>query len=376
MVRTPLTLAALATAAVPGLEIARASWHSTGRTGDFDSALLETSGGRRVLIRVPTSPTAEIEQGADLVALHALSSGIRSHLPFGVPVVLGQAPYDGTRAVVYELLAGRPITVDDVTGERAHGIGRAIAAIHSLPSGFVGDAGLPVQSADEVRESTVAIIDRAASTGQLPAALRTRWLSAVADAALWRFQPTAVNGALSAESLLVDGDRVAAVIGWSGLAVGDPARDLAWLMSAHPDATGDALEAYERARQIGSDAALPRRALLHAEVDLARWLLHGHDLHDPVVIADAVALLDDLVDRVHLGGVDALRASTGPVLTISQVETMLAAGGPAGESYAAGFAPLDDIEESDGQLTQPIEPLPLSGDEDTEASTDDQTSAS
>ena len=44
----------------------------------------------------------------------------------------------------------------------------AIAAVHALPSGFVGDAGLPRESADEARDGVVELIGRAADTGRLP----------------------------------------------------------------------------------------------------------------------------------------------------------------------------------------------------------------
>ena len=100
---------------------------------------------------MPTSQAAETEQSADLVALRALTTGIRSRLPFDVPSYLGQTPVGGTRAVVYDFLGGHHIDIDDIPpGDGLAGsIGHAIAAIHTLPTNFVGEAGLPVLSATE-----------------------------------------------------------------------------------------------------------------------------------------------------------------------------------------------------------------------------------
>src|SRR5690606_31662742 len=106
MARPPLTLAALATAAVPGLEVSAARRHSRNAHGDFDAVELRGTDGRHLVIRLPNSPSAEAEQSADLVALRALTTGVRGRLPFRVPSFVGQAPFGGTRAIVYEFLPG------------------------------------------------------------------------------------------------------------------------------------------------------------------------------------------------------------------------------------------------------------------------------
>src|SRR5690606_21451227 len=84
MARSHLTLAALATAAVAGLDAAAAQPIGSGSHGDFEAALVTGADGRHWVIRIPTSERAEAEQSADLVALRALSTGIRSRLPFAV----------------------------------------------------------------------------------------------------------------------------------------------------------------------------------------------------------------------------------------------------------------------------------------------------
>ncbi|AYG02526.1 phosphotransferase [Gryllotalpicola protaetiae] len=338
MARTPFTLAALSTAAVPGLEVVATREHTTGEHGDYDAAIMQVADGRELIIRVPRTQAAETEQAADLIALGAMTGGIRSRLPFELPTALGQAPFDGSRAVVYDFLPGRPLELDRVHGEIAVSAGQAVAAIHSLPTGFVLDAGLPQQSADDAQRAVLSVIDRAQATGSLPAALRARWNQAAADESLWQFVPTVINGALSADSLLVDEAAVRAVIGWSALSIGDPARDLAWVMGAQPEAAEAVFSWYEMGRQASTDPRLQHRALLHAELDLARWLLHGHELHDQAIIADAEAMLDTLVERVHQNGVDPLEQATVPVLDAAQVEELLS----ERPVHSDGLAPIDE----------------------------------
>jgi len=316
----------LATSAVAGLEVAKAQSHSQGVHGMFDSALLVGRDGRRLIIRVPNNQTAETEQSADLVALRALTVGIRSRLPFDVPQYVGQAPIDSTRAVVYELLPGDSFEADALIRHAgvAGSIGRAIAAIHGLPTTFVADAGLPQPSAEECRTSTIELIDRADRTGLVPEALVRRWEQATDDAALWQFAPTVIHGSLSSESFLISDDAVSGVLGWAELAVGDPARDLHWLLASGEEAAGTALAAYSGARQ-GSDQRIAGRALLYAELELVRWLLHGTDTRDEEIVNDAVAMLDSLVETVHRQTTRSLGPGEEPVLEVSDVEAMLAA---------------------------------------------------
>ncbi|MCY7413498.1 MAG: macrolide 2'-phosphotransferase, partial [Salinibacterium sp.] len=94
MVRSHLTLAALATSAVAGLDVAAATSFGS-HTGDFNSALITGRDGRHWIIRVPKNPAAEAQQSADLVALRALSAGVRSRLPFTISTFAGQVAVDG-----------------------------------------------------------------------------------------------------------------------------------------------------------------------------------------------------------------------------------------------------------------------------------------
>jgi len=343
MARSHLTLAALATSAVPGLEVGHARIHSYGSQGDFDSALLVPTHGSALIIRVPTNQAAESEQGADIVALRALTAGVRSRLPFAVPTVVGQAPVGGTRGVVFEFLEGDKVEAGTIDPVLAAELGRAVAAIHSLPTSFVSEAGLPTLTASDSHSQVRSLVERAVATRQVPAALQDRWRDAVANTELWQFQPTVVNGGMSADAFLLSGDTVVGVLGWAGLRVDDPARDLHWLRGIREEAADACLEAYLEARGLGDNELLGLRTALYAELEVARWLLHGHELHDEATIADAVRMMDNLVDHVHSDTAEPLSPDTGPIMAVSEVEAMLDRSPVAGEREP-GLAPVADDE--------------------------------
>lgn len=325
MARSHLTLAALATAAVPELNVANTMAIGSGAHGDFDAALVTGTDGNHWIIRVPNSDRAEAEQSADLVALRALSTGIRNRLPFGVSSFAGQVPVGGTRGVVYAFVHGRRIALEEIApGEGvASSIGRAIAAIHSLPTSFVTDAGLPVLSPTELLRANLVIMDRTAATGLVPGALLGRWEGATEDSSLWQFAPTVVNGALAADSLLVEGTEVSGILGWQGLSVGDPARDLFWLLGSAREGVADtAIDAYQLARG-SSDRQLARRARLYSELEIAKWLLHGSQERSTEIVDDAVAMLHNLADHVHNDLSSALSAAPQPAMAVEDVEAML-----------------------------------------------------
>jgi macrolide phosphotransferase len=302
MARSHLTLAALATSAVAGLDLVSTSTFGNGEGNDFDSALLTGRDGRHWIIRVPRNERAEAEQSADLVALRALSAGVRARLPFAVSVFVGQAPVSGTRAVVYEFVYGRKATLDDIVAGAdglASSVGAAIAALHSLPTSFVADSGLPVRSSVESLRAAVSIIDRAAATGLVPSALLGRWERAIEDTELWQFQPVVTNGSLTAESFLVTDDAVSGVLGWHDLRVGDPAADLAWVYGTRDDdAITSVLDAYATGLR-SADRQVAARARLYSELDVAKWLLHGTQSRSTEIVDDAVEMLSALLDTVE-----------------------------------------------------------------------------
>jgi macrolide phosphotransferase len=323
MARSHLTLAALATAAVPGLDVVETQSFGSGVHGDFDSALITGRDGRHWIARLPRNERAEAEQSADLVALRALSAGVRTRLHFAVSSFAGQTPINGTRAVVYEFVYGSKLPLAELDAAQATSIGRAVAAIHALPTSFIADAGLPVLTPVECLRSCITVMDRAAATGLVPTALLARWESATEESKLWQFQPTVINGSLGADSVLYAGSEVTGVLGWHELRVGDPARDLFWLLGAPGETVPEiGFDTYNEVRG-GADRQVRQRAMLYAELELAKWLLHGTETRSTEIVEDAVQMLSGLVDNVQNDIMNPIGPQTMPTLAIHEVEAML-----------------------------------------------------
>jgi aminoglycoside phosphotransferase (APT) family kinase protein len=325
MARSHLTLAALATSAVAGLEVVAAA--RMGAADDFDAALLTGNDGRHWIARAPRNTRAEAEQSADLVALRALSAGVRSRLPFAVSSFAGQAPIGSTRVIVSEFVYGEKVPLGSFAagpGGHADSVGRAVAAIHALPSSFVADSGLPALTAGECQRACISIMDRAGATGLVPPALLSRWERGVDSAELWQFQPTVVNGALAASSFLFRDAQVSGVLGWHGLRVADPAQDLQWMLGAHGEGVADsAFDAYRQVLGAG-DRNLRRRATLYFEFELAKWLLHGTEVRSTEIVDDAVELLTSLAEGLRSDIMNPLTPQTIPTMAVDEVEALLA----------------------------------------------------
>jgi aminoglycoside phosphotransferase (APT) family kinase protein len=283
-----------------------------GGTGRYDSAIAELDDGRRVIVRASTDDAAAATLTAQARALRALTPGVRGLLPFAAPQLLGEADLDSGRAVVVDFIAGYHVDAAHVPAGpgAATALGEAIAAVHALPATVVRSEGLTALTPDQSRDEVVRLVDRAEQTRRAPAPLIARWRQALAASHLWRFEASVVLGGVdSVDFLFADGPQglhIAALLEWSGLAVGDPAIDLRWTSSA-PAAAADVFEAYAGALHRAPDAGLRMRARMYAELEFAKWLLHGVEEDDEEVVEDAVALLAALADGVSA---DSLVADT------------------------------------------------------------------
>lgn len=305
MARSPFTLAAAVTAALPGAEVTGVRPLSDEGEGRFDSVVATLAGGEEVVLRVAADDQAAAELAAEALALRALTAGARAMLPFRAPSYLGETLVGDSRGLVTDLMPGYLIEAAHLPWGpgTAPSVGKALAAVHALPAQVVRAAGLVSRSAAESRGELRTIIDRAAATGSVPARLIVRWRGASDDDALWQFESRVTLGGAAATSFVYTDDAagipsVTAIMGWHGLRIDDPAVDLAWLSSA-PQAAADVHSAYAEAAGRGPDRAIMLRARLRAELEFARWLLHGQALHDQEIMADAASLLDALAETIR-----------------------------------------------------------------------------
>ena len=281
MTRTPLALAALASAAVPGLDPATVEGTAQLPGHQFEVAFITDTQHRRWVVRSPMTAAAGAQMEVTVTLLGLLSR----RLPFSVPTPKGfVALKEGGRAEVYPYLAGRPLDFAHLPAGPglAAELGRALAALHNVDRALFDEAGLPSYDADTYRTRRLSDLDRAAATGHVPTALLARWERSLEDVSLWRFAPTPTHGDLSGDEVLAvfddDSDaatgRIRALVGWEAAKVADPADDFAALVTqASPAAFDTVLEAYAHARVDRPDKYLQRRARLAGQLKLVSELL-------------------------------------------------------------------------------------------------------
>lgn len=294
MHRNSYALAALAAAAVPGLVPARTALIAT-PLEDLDVAGVVGEDGRRVLVTSPASTAAGIRLERDLrVADHLTGTPLQAV----IPPVLGYVKLtEGGRAAVTEAPVGVPLMLSDLAASRdlARSLGKVLAQIHTVPR-YAGEAaGVECFTAEALLAEHRRRVRLAQEGDHLPAALSQRWEGLLADEDLWDFTPQFIHGDLSEESLFRSGDRISAVRDWSSARVADPATDLAWLIpSLEPEQFDELYSAYREELPTSTHPRLVERAQALGEFAVVEWLLHGLDVEDADIVADARGMITDL----------------------------------------------------------------------------------
>ena len=369
--RSPLFLAALASAAVPGLDPVSVEGVRTKVGGAFDLAFLTDDQDRRWVVKAPRTQVA----GAELEAVVALGAVLGRRLDLAMPMVRGQVPVPEGRGIVYLRLPGRPVDFAALPpGDLASGVGRALAHIHNVDLSLFEEAGRPAYDAESHRRRQLSELDRAAATGHVPTNLLTRWEQRLEDISLWRFKPTAVHGSFAGEHVLVsfrdedraDAGEVRGVLGWEQSRIGDPADDFADLVgSAAPEALDMVLSAYAQSRVEHPDGNLLARARLAAEMTPMRVLLRALATSARELVEDAAESLRALDERVAVE--DELRAVQADRESVEALSTPREgqqdeAGLPGPPRVSTAPSPADlgprPEPELDWDATQPHTPFP------------------
>ncbi|HAQ60247.1 MAG TPA: aminoglycoside phosphotransferase, partial [Microbacterium sp.] len=157
-------------AALPEASIVSTAALSTGEGGRYDSAVVGLEDGSLVVVRSPVDAGAASDLAAEALALRALTPGVRALLPFAAPRPLGEVAIAEGRALLTDMVPGYRVEAADLPAGAgaATSVGIALAAVHALPTSVVRAEGLPVKTAEEVRESVMTLVERSAATRRLP----------------------------------------------------------------------------------------------------------------------------------------------------------------------------------------------------------------
>jgi len=295
--KTPYELAALATVAVPRLEVAGL------RPPQFSDEVLSVTGlidtsGDRWMVVCPHDTVGGLDMEAQNAVLERLGKAHDfSKIPFEVPRPAGftRTP-EGDRVMVHRDLGGHVMETTDFDDPHLlpASLGNALASLHNLPELIYTGVNLPAYSAIECRDRHQAVLDEAAQEVVIPANLWDRWEESLENLSLWRFLPSPIHGDLSETSIHVDHGRVCALTGFSSAHVGDPAVDIAWVFARASDEFLERFhEAYQQTRSE-KDLHLLERAELLSELAVVRWLVHGLHSGDSDIVDEARAMLAEL----------------------------------------------------------------------------------
>lgn len=303
-----LELAALATAAIPGMQVLGVKEYATWEQGACVT-VVDADGGDWQVLSLPDA-LGRVELERMFRVLSVLGEAVAERrLPFGVPSTRGVVDRKTGAVIVFPHLGGDPGTELLLTGAEgsdvapartlASSLGGALAALHNLPTGRF-ESFLPSRGGAEQRRSELLELVRAHST-VIPSELRERWIGALRDQTLWQYQPALVHGALSAESLQVaSGGAVVGVRGFDQARLDDPAVDCVWLTFLADDVFIQRFdEAYTRKR-AETDLHLMTRAQLLAELETLKWYDQAVRAGDAQWRADGAGALREMA--LELGG--------------------------------------------------------------------------
>ncbi len=321
MGKSSLILAALAKAALPGVDFNRAVEVS----GDahLKVAVLFATDGRTVVAKRPTRQASRNELESQVRGLQALGATGRARLPFAVESLLNRLDVSANDSVwFFDQLEGSETYLDKVSpsGTLAESIGEALGAIHNLPLSVVTDAFLPELNPADIALKYVTEMDKMAETGKIPANLLDRWQTALEDVSLFRYQPTVVHGSIDSETVLsgvVDhAEVVTGITNWAEMHIGDPAEDFGWVFGSALPELADAILLSYNTRHPNSDTTLRQRGHLYSELQAGRWLLHGLALQDPEIIADAEEIIADLAQALENDELPPLTKVLAPIAPV------------------------------------------------------------
>lgn len=240
--------------------------------GGWDSRARIVDG--RWLERRPRRPEVEARLVQETRLLPWLAPQLPARVP--VPVVVTRHPL----VVRHELVPGEPAAA--LTAAQAAACGRFLAALHTVD--VDGAVAHGTTDAGPAHDEHLAVLDRfrADVLPRLTPTERTAGAALLDRLSTPPPEPALVHADVGPVHLLVDGDALSGVIDWSDAHVGDPAKDLAWLV--HGSGQGEAV-----VRAYGADAATLSRS--HDWHLLGPWyeVTYGLDTDRPDLVASGIA---------------------------------------------------------------------------------------
>ena len=309
--RTKLTLAALASAAMPDVPMTGArdcdQLSSLDRAQGVDCAVVQDATGNVYDVWATSSDAGKRRLGARVKAAQALADAKEiAAMGFRVEHILAYQPGErddsrtGTTAVaVMTHCPGRIRPLHLLTLNECTAAGTAIGAIHRVRSDFLKTYGYPAFSTDQIAAQLRGWIKRLRMDGHVPEEITDSWASIVATDGLWSFDTCTVHGGFSDGDLLYAGSGLSGVYGWQDMQVNDPARDLAWIFAKLDGSRRNAvIAAYGRMMGARLDDLIMLRANLWLQMEQVGEFITALDRADNERIVQFKAQVERLAQQL------------------------------------------------------------------------------
>ncbi|MFD0705204.1 phosphotransferase [Alloscardovia venturai] len=239
--RSVLEIAALASAAMPGLSVATTrgseQFFTSGDKKDIVTAVITSVEGVEYDVSVSSSA-----QGKKLLKERAKAAYVLSHskgtvgLSFAVEDYTLFVPGDDMSGVTGDCAVyitphhdGNALMLNSLTSDQCVSAGTAIAAIHRMRKGFLSAAHYRSYTSADIHEQLTRWIHSLESAGHIPTEIIENWRAIIGTDGLWDFAACPVHGGYSDGDFIFNSSSVAALHHWENMQINDPARDLAWI---------------------------------------------------------------------------------------------------------------------------------------------------
>lgn len=310
--RTKLTLAALASAAMPNVPMTGARdcdqisqedqsrglscaliQDSTGNLYDVWAADTE-SGKRKLNARVMAAKALE-----DAKEMGAMGFGIERILAYQ-PGLSQDSPTGMVSVAVMKHRPGRIRPLHLLTLNECNAAGTAIGAIHRVRSDFLEKHHYPTFTTAQIFSQLQGWIRRLRKDGHVPEEITDSWASIIETEGLWSFNTCTVHGGFANGDLLYSESGLSAVYGWQDMQVNDPARDLAWIFAKLDGSRRNAVIA-SYGRMMGSrlDDLIMLRANLWLQMEQVGEFIKALDRADNEQIIQFKAQVERLAQELN-----------------------------------------------------------------------------
>ncbi|WP_169275306.1 phosphotransferase [Bifidobacterium moraviense] len=370
------TLAALASAAAPGLTVTGV--RDGAGTGDADAAL----GIRNAVIQDGTGHLYDVVAADGDKARTLLKRRVKAArtlaeakepagLSFGIERVLKfvagdeeHSPTGGTALLIMQHVEGVAKPLETLTTDECSSVGTAIGAIHRLRGTFLTDAKYPSYSTEQIHAQLIAWIARLKQAGHVPPEITSSWSRVVETEGLWDFATCPVHGGFDDGDLLFSGSGLTAVHHWQSMQINDPARDLAWIFGKLDETHRNAvIAAYGRMMGSRLDDLIMLRANLWLQMEQVGDFIDAIDRADNARIIQFKAQVERLAHQLAMLSADsAPRRDPGAARGNGQSSSTITVGTLLGDAPARGAArPAPAPETAVGMRSATRTTVPLRG---------------